>query len=81
MPSVRKPSKAWLHSFQHRLIVSKGLAGGFGSINPLLKLWGLTAGGRAKAWHECRTARCHRKVLVRAEKKTHLCRRFFSKNF
>ena len=26
MPSVRKPSKAWLHSFQHRLIVSKHLA-------------------------------------------------------
>ena len=38
-----------------------------GSISPVLKLWGLTAGGGYKAWHECRTARCPqgaRKVLA-----------------
>ena len=40
MPSVRKPSKAWLHSFQHRLIVSKSLIGCFGSINLLLETMG-----------------------------------------
>ena len=38
--------------------------GGFGSINPLLKLWGLTAGGGYKGWHECRTAKCPAGVLA-----------------
>ena len=53
-PLLLPPSSYW----RARLLQGFISARGIGSISPVLKLWGLTAGGGYKTWHECRTARC-----------------------